>query len=75
MPAAVVGDEISAIDARLVQAAQLVHSSTDPTSIAEAIDAVPADAWGDELDDLRRIALDLGRYLRAVAAANPDLDG
>jgi len=36
---------------------------------------VPADAWGSELDELRRLALDLGKDLRAVAAENPEHEG
>ena len=37
--------------------------------------SAPADTWGPELDELRTLAFDLARDLRAIAAANPDLDG
>ena len=65
--------QIAAIDRHLARAAQLMRSTSDPAAVADAIEAVPADGWGDELTELRTIALELGRELRAVAAANPDL--
>ena len=47
----------------------------DSAAIADAIDAVPADGWDEStLDQLRSIALELGKSLRAVAAANPRSD-
>jgi hypothetical protein len=50
-------------------AARLMHSASDPTAIADAIDAVPADAWDEAtLNSLRTTALDIGRLLRAIAA-------
>lgn len=71
--AEVVGDHLAAIDRLLARAGELVRSSADPSLVASAIEAVPADAWGSDLDELRSIALELGKQLRAVAAANPDL--
>jgi len=51
-------------------AAGLMHSAANPAAIADAIEAVPADAWDEStLSKLRSIALDIGRLLRAVAAA------
>ncbi len=74
LSSAVVGAQLSTIDGHVARAARLVHTSTDPTQIADTIEAIPADSWGDELDELRTIALELGRQIRAVAAANPDFD-
>jgi hypothetical protein len=71
--AGVVATQVAAIDRHLARAGHLVRSTSDPAAIADAIEAVPADGWGDELSELRTIALELGRELRAVAAANPDL--
>lgn len=74
LPAEAIGGPLGEIERRVARAAQLVHSpSTDPTLVASAIEAVPADAWGPELDELRTLALEIGTHLRAVAAANPDL--
>jgi hypothetical protein len=59
----------------LATAGSLLHSSADPSAIASAIEAVPADDWDDTtLDQLRSIALELGSALRGVAAANPDAE-
>jgi hypothetical protein len=69
-----VHDHLSSVGTRLERAAALVHSTADPAHIADAIEAVPADAWGDELAELRTIALDLGAAIRQIAAANPDID-
>ena len=50
-------------------AAGLMHSAADPAAIADAIEAVPADAWDEGvLTSLRSTALDIGRLLRAIAA-------
>ncbi len=74
VPSDAVAASLGEIDRRLARAAELVHCrSTDPALIASAIEAVPADAWGAELDELRTLALDLGRHLRAIEAQNPDL--
>jgi hypothetical protein len=70
---AVVNEQLSAIERLVARSAQLVRSTSDPVQVADAIEAVPADGWGDELDELRTIGLELGRQLRAVAAANPEL--
>ena len=52
-----------------------MHTRADPGAIADAIDAVPADGWDEPtLDQLRSMALDVGKALRAIAAANPDSD-
>ncbi len=70
-------DRLDDIDRHLARAASLMHTSghpVDPVEVADAIDATPADSWGDELDELRGIALALGTLIRAVAAANPDID-
>jgi hypothetical protein len=69
----VVGSQLSTIDQHVARAAALVRASADPGQIADAIEGIPADSWGDELDELRTIALELGTQIRAVAAANPDL--
>ena len=51
-------------------AARLVHSAAEPNAIADAIEAVPADEWNEsDLTSLRGTALDVGRLLRAIAAA------
>jgi len=73
--ASAISGQLAAIDQRLARAAQVLKSDVDPLSIADAINAVPADAWGSELDELRRLALDLGKDLRAVAAENPEHEG
>lgn len=65
----------SAISNHLAAAGTLMRTTADPVAIANAIDAVAADAWSDDtLNSLRSIALDLGSALRAVAAANPKHD-
>lgn len=63
----------SAINAELNEqigiAAKLMQSAADPNAIADAIEAVPADAWDETvLTSLRSTALDIGRLLRAIAA-------
>ena len=41
----------------------------EPVAIADAIEAIPADAWDEAtLTALRGAALDIGRLLRAIAA-------
>ncbi len=70
-----IGPQLDAVQRRLARAGQLVRTTADPASIADAIGSTPADAWGPELDELRTLAFDLARDLRAIAAANPDLDG
>jgi hypothetical protein len=57
------------IDEQISIAAGLMHAGKDPASIADAIDAVPADGWDETtLSALRTAALDIGRLLRAMAA-------
>ena len=70
-----IGPQLSSIGRRLTRAGELVRTTADPASIADAIESAPADTWGSELDELRTLAFDLARDLRAIAAANPDLDG
>ena len=64
------------LDQQIGIAARLMHASADAGSIADAIEAVPADAWDETtLTSLRGTALDIGRLLRAVAAvADGDVD-
>jgi hypothetical protein len=53
------------------EAARLLHTSAQPGFVADAIDAVPADAWDDAvLDRLRELGLELGAQLRRLAAAH-----
>ena len=50
-----------------------MHSATEAGAIADAIEATPADAWDEAtLNSLRTTALDVGRLLRAIAAAAED---
>ena len=57
------------LDEQIAIAARLVQADTDAAAIADAIEAVPADAWNEStLISLRSAALDIGRLLRAVAA-------
>ena len=59
----------------MATAGRLLHTSADPGAIASAIDDVPADAWDEAtLDQLRSIALEMGREIRGIAAANPNAD-
>ncbi len=54
----------------LGDAGRLMRTTPEPTRIADAIDATPADAWDEAtLDRLRDIALDLGRELRKITDA------
>ena len=63
------------LDEQIGIAAGLMHCVADPASIADAIDAVPADGWDEStLNSLRTAALDIGRLLRAIAAV-ADGDG
>jgi hypothetical protein len=49
------------------EAGRLMGTSADPSAIADAIVAVPADQWTDAtLNQLRAIALDVGRLLRHI---------
>jgi hypothetical protein len=75
VPDEMIGDHLGRIDQHVARAATLVRAhAADPDAIAAAIEAVPADGWGGELDELRTLALTIGRELRAVADANPDRD-
>jgi hypothetical protein len=58
------------LNEQIAIAAKLMRSAPNPAAIADAIDAVPADAWDEAtLSQLRSTALDIGRLLRAAAAA------
>jgi hypothetical protein len=74
-PAAQTQSYTSTILRLLTTAAGLLHTNSDPASVAAAIEAVPADDWDPAtLDQLRETALELGGALRSIAAANPDND-
>jgi hypothetical protein len=67
-PGAVTGIT-SELSEQIASAAKLMHSAAEPGAIADAIEAVPADAWDEAtLGSLRSAALDIGRLLRAIAA-------
>ena len=74
-----INEQLVAIDRHLARATSLMRISVDPVDpvdpndVADAIEDTPADSWGNELDELRSIALSLGTLIRAVAAANPDV--
>ena len=54
----------------LARSAELLRTSPDASSIADAIDAIPADEWDESLlDELRGLAVDIGRTLRTLTAA------
>jgi hypothetical protein len=68
-PPSVTAGITSELDEQIGIAARLMHAAAEPGAIADAIDAVPADAWDDAtLTSLRSTALDIGRLLRAIAA-------
>jgi hypothetical protein len=68
-PPSVTAGITSELDEQIGIAARLMHANAEPGAIADAIDAVPADAWDDAtLTSLRSAALDIGRLLRAIAA-------
>jgi hypothetical protein len=70
-----VADLVGEIDGQLRSAAALLHTSADTDAIADAIAARPAEQWDEaELAQLRTIALDVGRLLRAVAARTEPQD-
>jgi hypothetical protein len=72
-PASATAGIVSELNGQIAIAAQVMHSAPDPGAIADAIEAVPADAWDDSrLNSLRTTALDVGRLLRAIAAAAED---
>lgn len=74
-PAQVTRHLTSAVAAQMTAAGSLLHTGDDPSTIAAAIEAVPADDWDEgTLDELRSIAMDLGSSLRSIASANPDSD-
>ena len=70
MPTGATSGITAELNEQIGMAAGLMHSAANPAAIADAIEAVPADAWDEStLSKLRSIALDIGRLLRAVAAA------
>jgi hypothetical protein len=75
VPHDIIGQQLRDIDHELADAAALLHSNADPLAIADAIDALPAQSWSDDLiGPLRIIALELGGLLRALEAANHQPD-
>lgn len=65
------GAHADAVTAQLAAAGRLLGTTADPGSIADAIDARPADQWDDALlDGLREVGLAIGSSLRALSAAN-----
>jgi hypothetical protein len=72
-PASATAGINSELNEQVAIAAKVMHSAADPAAIADAIEAVPADAWDEAtLNSLRTTALDIGRLLRAIAAAAED---
>ena len=72
-PASATAGIVSELDEQIAIAAKIMQSPADPGAIADAIGAVPADAWDEAtLNSLRTTALDVGRLLRAIAAAAED---
>ncbi|MBK5333388.1 MAG: hypothetical protein JJD93_15535 [Ilumatobacteraceae bacterium] len=75
-PASATAGIVSELNEQIAIAAKIMHSAADPGAIADAIEAVPADAWDEAaLNSLRTTALDIGRLLRAIAAAAEDARG
>ena len=75
-PASATAGIVSELNEQIAIAAKIMHSAADPEAIANAIEAVPADAWDEPtLNSLRTTALDIGRLLRAIAAAAEDARG
>ena len=75
-PASATAGIVSELNEQIAIAAKIMHSAADPEAIADAIEAVPADAWDEPtLNSLRTTALDIGRLLRAIAAAAEDARG
>jgi hypothetical protein len=59
----------SELNDQIAIAAKVMHTAPDPSAIADATEAVPADEWDEAtLATLRTAALDIGRLLRAIAA-------
>jgi len=60
---------VSELNDQIAIAAKLMHTPSDAGAIADAVEAVPPDAWDEAtLNSLRSTALDIGRLLRAIAA-------
>jgi hypothetical protein len=69
-PASATAGIASELNEQIAIAAKIMHSAADAGAIADAIEATPADAWDEStLNSLRTAALDVGRLLRAIAAA------
>ncbi len=59
----------TALHDQLARAASLLGVAPDATTIADAINAIPADHWDQAvLEGLRGIALEVGAQLRRLAA-------
>ena len=70
-----ISSQTADIQADLEDAALLLATTSDPLRIADAIDAVPSDAWdAGVLDRLRALALRLGAHVRSMAGPNPGPD-
>lgn len=64
---------LARLDALVASVAEVLDVAADPTAIADAIDARPADSWtDDDLDALRSEALHLGRVLRELEELTAD---
>jgi hypothetical protein len=65
----------TALHGQLARAASLLGTAPDATSIADAINRIPADKWDQAvLDGLRGIALEVGAQLRQLAAQHHAAD-
>lgn len=74
-PAEVIAPHRHRLEHHLGEAATLLGSSAEASAIADAIDRVPATEWTDDvLDAVRRVALDVGAAMRAIAAAAGDAE-
>jgi hypothetical protein len=61
----------SDLAAQLAAAGRLLGTPPDPSTIATAIESRKPEEWDSAtLDELRRVALDVGAELRAIAAAH-----
>lgn len=73
MPPEQAGPIAREIDAKVDEAASLLGAPRDAALVADAIEAVPADGWNDDvLSQLRALALELGALLRRLAALAND---
>lgn len=67
LPAEEAAHLLSRLDALVASVAEVLDVAPDPSAIADAIEARPADSWtDDDLDALRSEALHIGRVLREL---------